>query len=256
MGKCDNFHTLAERFEGTVGSIVSTLSGITDNALQGMKTAALARVSRLRRGGEVEVPDNQNILNVCSCQDLFLLLEIHQNWVDISLLEQLVKASGSTAAAAILTEYKEAHHRVISKAFAWQVDSSTVGTCPRPDTNSCILQMVFKTDNMLLKEVLACKVFLYYRFGVQPETIEYISAVIGNSLVVTWLVSRHTGLRIVNQCKSPPVLAALQEMEVLAVRLRYPGYSVEVNVSVVNFFFGGGGLIQTWHKCECACKLV
>ena len=99
---------------------------------------------------------------------------------------------------------------------------------------------------MLLKEVLACKLFLYYRFGVQPETIEYLSSVIGNSLVVTWLVSRRTGLRIVNQCRSPPVLAALQEMEVIAVHLRYPGYSVEVNVSGTESL-GGEGVKNMIH---------
>ena len=41
-----------------------------------------------------------------------------------------------------------------------------------------------------------------------------------------------------NQCKSPPVLAALQEMEVLAVRLWYPGFSVEVNVSGIENWGG------------------
>ncbi len=85
---------------------------------------------------------------------------------------------------------------------------------------------------MRLQEVLACKDFLCDRFLIQGKNITYLSAVIGNSLVVTWLVSRHTGLGIVNQCRSPPVLAALQEMEVIAVRLRYPGQLISVKVHV------------------------
>ena len=89
--------------------------------------------SRLRCEGEAEVPDNQDILEVRNCQELLLLLHICQNWVDISLLEQLVKASGSTTAAAIVAEYKKAH---------------------RPDTKSCILQTVLKTEKKLLNKVL------------------------------------------------------------------------------------------------------
>ena len=233
-GECDSLHSLAQRFVVTVGRIVADLSTVKDNAeniLDALKFAALSRIS-LQDPDVPTPPTESDIDNACSFKQLFYVLGIHRNWVDISFLEQLVDVSGSTTAAAILAEYQESHRSVISKALARQVDPSTDGTCPRPDANSCILQLVLKREDMRLQQVLACKVFLYYRFGVR--SIEYISAVPGNSLVVTWLVSRHTGFRIVNQCRSPPVLAALQEMEVLAVRMQYPGklISVEVDVSI------------------------
>ena len=219
----------------TAGCIVENLSN-HDNAegiLDGLKFAALTNKAQ---EGLLDRPFEEDINNTQSIRQLFCLLRIHQNWVDISLLEKLVKVSGSETAAAILAEYKESHRIAIENAVARLVDPSTDGTCPRPDANSCILQLVFsdRREGMRVQEVLACKDFLYDWFGVQPESIKYISAVIGNSLVVTWLVSRCTGLRIVNQCRSTPVLAALQKMEVLAVRLRYPGrlISVEVDVSV------------------------
>ncbi len=229
--ECDSLHSLAEKFVVTIGHIIASLS--KENAeyvLDALKMTALAKRD-LELEGSLKAIKEEEINDAQSYRELFHLLHIHRNWVDISLLEQLVEASESTATAAILAKYRISHESVISKALARQVDPSTDSTCPQPDANSCILQIVFKREDMLLKEVLACKLFLYYRFGVRPETIEYLSSVIGNSLVVTWLVSRRTGLRIVNQCRSPPVLAALQEMEVIAVHLRYPGYSVEVNVS-------------------------
>ena len=237
--ECDSLHSLAEKFVVTIGLIIASLK--KENAkyvLDALKMAALAK-RNLELEGSLKAIREEEINDAQSYRELFHLLHIHRNWVDISLLEQLVETSESTAAAAILAKYRKSHESVISKALARQVDPSTDGTCPRPDANSCILQIVFKREDMLLKEVLACKLFLYYRFGVQPETIEYLSSIIGNSLVVTWLVSRRTGLRIVNQCKSPPVLAALQEMEVLAVRLWYPGFSVEVNVSGIENWGGG-----------------
>ena len=221
---------MAERFVTTVGHIVASLTA--ESILDPLKTVALCKIAL---GGVPNPPSEAEINNAHSFHQIFNLLHIHQNWVDISLLEQLVDVSGSTTAAAILAEYQKSHQSVISKALAHLVDPSTDGTCPRPDANSCVLQLVFKREDMRMKQVLACKIFLYDRFGVQPESIKYTSAVIGNSLVVTWLVSRCTGLRIVDQCRSTPVLAALQDMEVLAVRLRYPGrlISVEVDVSVV-----------------------
>ena len=233
-GECDSLHSLAQRFVVTVGRIVADLSTVKDNAeniLDALKFAALSKISL---GDMPTPPTESDIDNACNFKQLFYVLDIHRNWVDISFLEQLVDVSGSTTAAAILAEYQKSHRSVISKALARLVDPSTDGTCPRPDANSCILQLILKREDTKLRQVLACKVFLYDRFGVPPESIQYISAVIGNSLVVTWLVSRHIGFRIVNQCRSPPVLAALQEMEVLAVRMQYPGklISVEVDVSI------------------------
>ena len=177
---------------------------------------------------------SENINNAKTVKQLFDLMSIKRNWVDISLLEKLVNVSESKSAGRCLSKYRTLHKRKIKKALARLVDPSTHGTCPRPDANSCIIQLVFsdKRECMLVEDVLAVKNFLYRRFGVRPESIMYISAVPGNSLVVTWLVSRHTGWRIVNQCSSPPVLAALQEKEVIAVRLRYPGKLIEVQVDV------------------------
>ena len=228
-GECDSLHSLAKRYVTTVGHIVASLTA--ESILDPLKAVALCKIAL---GGVPNPPSEAEINNADSVQQLFKLLHIHQNWVDISLLEQLVDVSGSTTAAAFLTEYQKSHLSVISKTLAHLVDPSTDGTCPRPDANSCILQLVFKREDIRLQQVLACKDFLCDRFGVQPESIKYTSAVVGN-LVVTWLVSRCTGLRIVNQCRSTPVLAALQKMEVLAVRLRYPGrlISVEVDVSIL-----------------------
>ena len=232
-GECDSLYSLAKKFRTTVGHIVKSLS--QENAevtLDALKSTALCSITQ---EGVPNAPSVADINNAHSVHQLFCLLHIHQNWVDISLLEELVDVSESTTAAAILAEYQKSHQSVISKTLAYLVDPSTDGTCPRPDANSCIFQLVFKREDMIMKQVLACKIFIYDRFGVQPESIKYTSAVIGNSLVVTWLVSRCTGLRIVNQCRSTPVLAALQKMEVLAVRLRYPGQliSVEVDVSTL-----------------------
>ena len=229
--ECDSLYSLAQRFVVIVGRIAVNLSteDNAENILDALKLAALCKVAL---GGVPNLPSEEAINDAHSFKQLFYLLHIHRNWVDISFLEQLVEASESTTAAAILAEYQKSHHRVISKALARQVDPSTDGTCPRPDANSCILQMVFKREDMRLREVLACKDFLYDRFRVQAVNIKYLSAVIGNSLVVTWLVSRHTGLRIVNQCSSPPVLAALQKMEVIVVHLRYPGKLISVKVDV------------------------
>ena len=233
VAKGDNhsLYSLAGRFLSTVGHIVKNLSNDNAENICDVKFADRATIAQ----GVPNSPSEADINNADSVQQLFKLLHIHQNWVDISLLEQLVDVSGSTTAAAFLTEYQKSHLSVISKTLAHLVDPSTDGTCPRPDTNSCILQLVFKSEDIRLQQVLACKDFLYDRFGVQPESIKYISAVIGNSLVVTWLVLRCTGLRIVNQCRSTLVLASLQKMEVLAVRLRYPGQliSVEVDVSIL-----------------------
>ena len=232
--ECDSLHSLAQRFVVMVGRIAVTLSN-KDNAENILDALKLTALSKVALGGVPNLPSDEDINNAHSFTRLFYLLHIHRNWVDISFLEQLVEASESTTAKAILAEYQKSHHIVISKALARQVDPSTDGTCPRPDANSCILQMVFKREDMRLREVLACKDFLYDRFRVQAVNIKYLSAVIGNSLVVTWLVSRHTGLRIVNQCRSPPALAALQEIEVNTVRLRYPGQLISVKVHVSAF---------------------
>ena len=216
----------------TVSWIVECLN--TESMLAPLKTAAQ---SEMKLQGVPNPPSKADINNANDVQQLFDLLNIDSNWVDISLLEQIVKVSRSKAATDILAKYKESHKSVISEALAQLVDPSTDGTCPRPDANSCILQLVFsdRREGMRVQDILACKDFLYDRFGVPPESIRYISAVIGNSLVVTWLVLRHTGFRIVNQCRSPPVQAALRTMEVLTVHLRYPGQliSVEVDVSVL-----------------------
>ena len=231
MGEYGSLHSLADSFVVTVGCIVGSL--ITESMLAPLKTAALSKIALQ---GVPNPPSEADVNNANDVQQLFHLLHIDRNWVDISFLEQIVKVSRSNTAADILAEYKESHESVISKALAHLVDPSTDGTCPQPDTNSCILQLVFsdEREGMRVQEVLACKRFLCDRFKIELESIKYISAVIGNSLVVTWLTSRHTGLRIINQCKSLPVLAALQEMEVLAVRLQYPGklISVEVDVSI------------------------
>ena len=228
-GEFKSLRSLAEDFVVTVGCIVGCL--ITESMLAPLKTAALSKIAL---HGVPNPPSEADINNANDVQQLFHLLHIDSNWVDISLLEQIVKVSRSKAATDILAKYKESHKSVISEALAQLVDPSTDGTCPRPDANSCILQLVFRDrrEGMRLQEVLDCKDFLYDRFGVAPESIKYISAVIGNSLVVTWLVSRHTGFRIVNQCRSPPVQAALQEMEVLAVCLRYPEQLIPVEFRV------------------------
>ena len=230
-GQFESLHSLADSFVVTIGRIVASL--IAESNLAPLKAAALCKVGIQ---GVPNPPSEEDVNNANDAQQLFYLLHIHRNWVDIALLEQLVTVSGSKTAAAILTKYKESHEIAIRDALAHLVDPSTNGTCPRPDANSCILQLVFsdRREGMRVQEVLACKEFLCEWFDVQKESIMYISAVIGNSLVVTWLVSRCTGLRIVDQCRSTPVLAALQKMKVLAVRLRYPGrlISVEVDVSV------------------------
>ena len=204
---------------------------INESMLAPLKTVALNKV---KLKCIPNPPSRADINNANDVQQLFDLLHIDSNWVDIALLDQIVKVSRSENAASILSEYKESHKSVIADALARLVDPSTDGTCPRPDANSGILQLVFsdEREGMRVQEVLTCKQFLCDRFSVQPESIKFISAVIGNSLVVTWLVSRHTGWRVVNQCKSPPVLAALQEIEVIAVRFRYPGKLIEVEVDV------------------------
>ena len=230
-GEFKSLRSLADDFMDTVSQIVKCLN--SESMLAPLKTAAR---SKMKLHGVPNPPSKADINNANDVQQLFDLLNLDSNWVDISFLELIVKVSRSKAAADILAEYKESHESVISKALAQLVDPSTDGTCPRPGANSCIFQLVFSDgrEGMRVQEVLACKDFLYDRFGVPPESIRYISAVIGNSLVVTWLVSRHIGFRIVNQCRSPPVLAALQEMEVLAVHMQYPGklISVEVDVSI------------------------
>ena len=230
--ECDSLHSLAQRFVVIVARIAANLSTIKDNAENILDALKLAALSKIALGGVPNLPSEEAINDAHSFKQLFYLLHIHRNWVDISFLEQLVEASESNAAVAILADYQKSHHRVISKALARQIDPSTDGACPRPDANSCILQMVFKREDMLLQQVLACRDFLCDRFRLQAVNIKYLSAVIGNSLVVTWLVSRRTGLRIVNQCRSPPALAALQEIEVIVVRLRYPGQLISVKVDV------------------------
>ena len=228
-GEFKSVLSLADRFVVTVGRIVGCL--INESLLAPLKAAALSRIALQDLPNP---PSEEDINNASDVQKLFNLLHIDSNWVDISLLEQVVTVSGSKSAAAILAEYKKSHKAVITDALARLVDPSTDGTCPQPDTYSCILQLVFsdRREGMRLQQVLDCKDFLYDWFDVQPESIKYISTVIGNSLVVTWLVSRHTGCRIVNQCKSPPVLAALQKMKVIVVRLRYPGQLISVKVDV------------------------
>ena len=219
----------------TVSWIVECLN--TERLLAPLKTAAR---SEMKLQGVPNPPSKADINNANDVQQLFDLLNIDSNWVDISLLELIVKVSRSEAATDILAKYKESHKSVISEALAQLVDPSTDGTCPRPDANSCIFQLVFndRREGMRVQDILACKDFLYDRFGVAPESIRYISAVIGNSLVVTWLVSRHTGFRIVNQCRSPPVLAALQEMGVLAVHLRHGKLLLgKVNVHISIFMY-------------------
>ena len=231
----DSLHSLAQRFAVTIGQIALNLSTAKDNAENILEAMKLTALSKIALGGVATPPSEADINNARSFRELFYLLHIHQNWVDISFLEQLVDVSGNTTAAATLAKYKESHRSVISKELARLVDPSMDGTCPRPDASSCILQLVFKREDMWLQQVLACKDFLYNRFNVQPEGSKCISTLVGNSLVFTWLVSRCTGLSIMNQCRSLPVRAVLQEMEVLAVRLRYPGQllSVEVGVSVL-----------------------
>ena len=228
-GEFKSVRSLADSFVVTVGHIVGCL--INESQLAPLTTAALSRIALQDLPNP---PSEEDINNASDVQELFNLLHIDSNWVDISLLEQVVTVSRSKSAAVILAEYKKSHKVVIADALARLVDPSTDGTCPRPDTYSCILQLVFSEgrEDMRLQQVLACKDFLYNWFGVQPESIKYISTVFGKSLVVTWLVSRHTGWRIVNQCKSPPVLAALQKMEVIVVRLRYPGQLIAVEVDV------------------------
>ena len=228
-GEFKSVRSLADSFVVTVGRIVGCL--INESLLAPLKTVALSRIALQDLPNP---PSEEDINNASDVQKLFNLLHIDSNWVDISLLEQVVTVSGSKSAAAILAEYKKSHEAVITDALARLVDPSTDGTCPQPDTYSSILQLVFsdRREGMRLQQVLDCKDFLYDWFGVQPESIKYISTVIGNSLVVTWLVSRHTGLRIVNQCSSPPVLAALQKMEVIVVHLRYPGKLISVKVDV------------------------
>ena len=232
-GEFEFFHRLAEKFDTTVGRIVLKLNG-KKNILEALKMAALSRIVRKEVSNpptEAQVNDADNV------RQLFCLLHIHENRVDISSLEQMVKASENRKAAKILAKYKKLLKKDVHKAVAHLVDVSTNGTCPRPDGSSCTLHLVFSDEQtgMLVEEVLACKDFFHDRFGVKPESIKYISAVIGNSLVVTWLASRYTGFRIMNQCRSVPVLTALREMEVLAVRLRYPGrlMTVKIDVSVV-----------------------
>ena len=228
-GEFEGLDSLADSFAVTVGYIVGYL--MTESMLAPLKTVALNKVKLKRIPNP---PSRADINNANDVQQLFDLLHIDSNWVDIALLDQIVKVSRSENAASVLSEYKESHESAIAKALARLVDPSTDGTCPRPDANSGILQLVFsdEREGMRVQEVLACKQFLCDRFSVQQESIKFISAVIGNSLVVTWLVSRHTGWRVVNQCKSPPVLAALQEMEVIAVRFRYPGKLIEVEIDV------------------------
>ncbi len=197
-GEFENVRSLADSFVVTVGRIVGCL--INESPLAPHKAAALSRIALQDLPNP---PSRADINNASDVQKLFNLLHIDSNWVDISMLEQVVTVSGSKSAAAILAEYKKSHEAVIKNALARLVDPSTDGTCPRPDTYSCILQLVFsdEREGMRVQEVLACKDFLYDWFGAQPESIKYLSAVIGNSLVVTWLVSRRTGLRIVNQCR-------------------------------------------------------
>ena len=242
-GKFESLCSLAERFIVTFGHIVTSL--ITESNLATLKTVALDKIGLQ---GVPNSPTEEDIINASDAQQLFYLLHIESNWVDISLLEQLVDVSGSKAAATILAEYKEFHKIVIHDTLANLVDPSTNGTCPRPNADSCILQLVFsdRREGMRVHEVLACKEFLCEWFEVQKESIKYISAVIGNNLVVTWLVSRCTGLRIVDQCRSTPVLGALQNMEVLAVRLQYPGQriSVDVDVSIVLVKSDGEGQLK------------
>ena len=228
-GEFEGLHSLAEKFVVTIGHIVGCL--IDERLLAPLKTAALSKIALQ---GVPNPPNEADISNATDVQQLFHLLHIPSNWVDISLLEQMVMVSRSETAANILAEYKRSHKSVIDEALAQLVDPSTDGTCPRPDANTCTLQLVFsdKRECMRVQDVLACKNFLYDRFGVLPESIRYISAVIGNSLVVTWLVLRSTGFSIMDQCWSSSVQAALQEMEVLAVRLQYPGKLISVDVSV------------------------
>ena len=226
-GNFEILHALRQEYGIRVGRIVLKLNG-KKNVLEALKMTAISIHNP---------PDKAKVNDAKTVLELFCLLDINKNWVDISLLEQMMKASESRKAKRILAKYKKRLKKDVHKVVAHLVDVSTNGTCPRPDANSCILQLVFsdKEEGKLVEEVLACKEFFRDRFGVKPEHIEYLSAVICNSLVVTWLVSRYTGFRIMNQCRSVPVLTALREMEVLAVRLRYPGrlMTVKIDVSVV-----------------------
>ena len=232
-GEFECLHSLADKYNETVGTIVGHLQrkcSRKENMLDSLITTAQSSLEVYRDPNA----RSENINNAKTVKQLFDLMSIKRNWVDISLLEKLVNVSESKSAGRCLSTYRTLHTRKITKALAQLVDPSTDGTCPRPGANSCIIQLVFsdKRECMLVEDVLAVKDFLSRRFGVDLHHIRYISTVIGNSLVVTWLVSRHTGWRIVNQCSSPPVLAALQEMEVIAVRFRYPGKLIEVEVDV------------------------
>ena len=245
----------------TIADIVSSLvaANNSDAIFQGLKAAAQFKLSQ--RGlpnppGKAEVNDARSI------QHLFNLLHLDHNWVDISLLEQMVAASRDKRAAEVLAEYKKSHESYISEAVACLVDPSTNGTCPRPDGISCILQLVFsdEEEGKLVQDVLACKTFLCKRFGINPESIKYISAVIGNSLVVSWLVLRDTGLRVMDQCRSVPVLTDLREMQVISVRLRYPGglMSVEIDVRKCSCNFRQVDLsVKIWWQIyTCTCQAV
>ena len=219
-----SLHTLKDPFATMIEDIVHILD-TDDNAehtLAGLKAEAQCKILKRLMPNP---PSEADVNNALTIQHLFSLLRIGKNTVDISLLEMMMTALQKKNAAKILEEYKECHIKTIHKAVAHLVDTSTDGTCPRPYANSCILQLVFSDEKkgMLVEEVLAWKQFLFLRFGIQPEDIEYISAITGNGLVVTWLASRDTGLKVINQCMSVPVRAALREKEVPTVRLWYLG---------------------------------
>ena len=253
--------TLAETFVTTIGLIVSRLATAenADKILDAVKAAALRKLSL---GGVPNPPSEADVNNANSVQQLFYLLHILRNWVDISLLEQMVTVSENETAAEVLAKYKVSHENFISKAVARLVNPSTDGTCPHPDGNSCILQLVFsdEEEGMRVQDVLACKKFLCKRFRINPESIKYISAVIGNSLLVTWLVLRDTGLRIMDQIRSVSVLSDLREMQVLSVRMRYRGrlMSVEIDVRKCSCNFRQVDLSVKiwWQMYTCTCQAV
>jgi len=94
----DSLYSLAQRFVVIVGRIVAKLSTIKDDAENILDALKLSALSKVALGGVPNLPSEEAINNAHSFRELFYLLNIHRNWVDISLLDQLVQVSGSTTA--------------------------------------------------------------------------------------------------------------------------------------------------------------
>ena len=245
-GSFTSLRSLAGEFQTAFVHIVSSLTQETPSILEGLKMTVLSQSDLLYPASE------ENIASATSIEELFRILHAQHNWVDVSMLEAMVKASNNDAAKDVLEVYKKSLEEFIPEAVARLVDPSVNGTCPLPDANSCILQLIFsgRREDMRVKEVLACKDFLYVQFGIQPECIQYVGVAMGNNLVTTWLASRHIGWRIVNQCRSAPVLGALSAMEVVLVRMRYPGLQAWVHVETSTQHSGQQSM-PLQAECEC-----